>query len=377
MSSSDQNARLDRLTAFLDQDPTNRHLLADAATAALEARKPQLVEEFLGRYEAQEPLTPPLLNLRSLAALAEGRFEDARASLLPLLAESPDDPALRFNLAWASAMTGDWQSVVDQIDEPTVLSTPRAAALKVQALHHLGALDEALEWGREWAARLPEDHELFSALSVAAFDSEQTDLAAEYAVRAGSSHEGLSTLGMLALADQKVEESLAQFEAALVANPQSARALLGKGLAQMITGKSAEAAEAIDRGAEVFGDHLGTWITAGWAHFSNGDMVAARNRFERALALDDTFAETHGALAVMDIASGDLDSANRRADIAQRLDRECLSAALARSLLLTAAGRPEAAERIRQIALNQPVGPGGQTIAEAMVRFGMGAPTRP
>jgi tetratricopeptide (TPR) repeat protein len=371
MTVTDPSARLDRLTSFLAQDPANRSLLADAAAAALAARRPQLVEGLLERYEALEPLSPGLVNLRALAALAEGRFDQAAATLRSLSDGAPTDPTLRFNLAWASAMTGDWGTVSEAIDEETVLAAPRAAALKVQALHHLGALEEALAWGAAWAQRLPEDRDLFSALSVVALDDEQAELAADYAHRAGPSHEGLSTLGMLALADQRVEESIAQFDAALTANPQSARALLGKGLTQLLTGQSAEAAEAIDRGAEAFGDHLGTWVTAGWAHFSNGNIDAARDRFEQALALDDNFAETHGALAVMDIVEGHVESAKRRTNVALGLDRHCLSAALARSLLLAGEGRADAAERVRQIALGQPVGPGGQTIAQAMIRLGM------
>ena len=57
-------AKLDRLTGFLAQDPQNSGLLAEAAGAALDARRPDLVEGFLGRYEIVEPL-PTALSRRA------------------------------------------------------------------------------------------------------------------------------------------------------------------------------------------------------------------------------------------------------------------------------------------------------------------------
>ena len=105
---------------------------------------------------------------------------------------------------------------------------------------------------------------------------------------------------------------------------------------------------------------------------TNGDIKTARARFEEALRIDDTFAESHGALAVLDICAGDLEDAKRRVGVALRLDRDCLSAALAKSLLMMSAGRERSADKIRETALNMPVGPNGRTIAEALARYGSG-----
>jgi tetratricopeptide (TPR) repeat protein len=370
------NGRLSRLLRFLEVDPLNVALANDTASAALDARRPDVARGVLERFEAQAALPPSLLNVKALAALAEERFADAAETLEALQTTNPEDPALRFNLAWARTMTGAHQAAADLIGTDVVAASPRAAALKVQALHHLGDLGAALAWGAECLEALPDDRDLLAALAVVALDADQPELARAYAERAGPTHEGFSNLGMLALNDEYVDDSAALFDKALEANPNSARGLLGKGLTQMLAGENAEAAAALDRSAEVFGDHLGTWVTAGWAHYAAGDLATARARFETALALDDTFAETHGALAVMDIMAGDLDSARRRADVALRLDRECLSAALARSLLLTAEGKAEAGERVRRIAMNLPVGPDGKTISQAMATLGARIPPR-
>jgi Flp pilus assembly protein TadD len=116
--------------------------------------------------------------------------------------------------------------------------------------------------------------------------------------------------------------------------------------------------------AAFYGEHLGSWIAAGWAYFTIGDLSRARQRFETALAIDGEFAEAQGALAVLDILAGRLDEARRGTRTALRLDRNGFAGRLARSLLLEAGGDTEAAERLRNTALNTRVGPSGQTIAQ-------------
>ncbi|MDO8380136.1 lipopolysaccharide assembly protein LapB [Phenylobacterium sp.] len=358
--------KLPRLLGFLERDPGNLQLLADAAATALDEGQPAKAIDLLDRYAATTPLPPELLNLSGVAALQEGRFGEAAKAFEDLLAQGHDDPGLRFNLAWAKAMLLDWARTADLIDDATVAAAPRAAALKVEALCHLGKLEEALAWGGQIAAQRPGDQALMGALAVAAMDAEQTDLARAYALKAGTTHEGLSTLGMLMLDQDDADEALVTFDRALAVYPHSARALLGKGLALLSKGDPRAAAGQLDEGAKIFGDHLGSWIASGWAHFASGDQVTARSRFETALALDDTFAESHGGLAVLDVIENDLESARRRTDIALRLDRVCFSGALARSMLLEHDGDPATAERIRQKAMNAPIGAAGRTLAQAM-----------
>jgi Tfp pilus assembly protein PilF len=122
----------------------------------------------------------------------------------------------------------------------------------------------------------------------------------------------------------------------------------------------------------MFEDHLGSWIAAGWAYFVQHDLATARARFEHALGLDDTFAETHGSLAVIDVIEGQIDSARRRAEVALRLDRKCASAALANMLIASAAGDKEKARRIFELAVTMPIDPNGRTIAQALARRGLG-----
>lgn len=363
---SNDVSRFRRLMGFLDSDRDNLALIADAAAAAADEGEAIAASELIARYAALEPLPPALLNLGGVVAMQEKRFGDAAAAFAALREAGEDAPVIRFNLAWALAMAKDYEAALALLDDEVVAAGPRAAALKVQLLHQFERLDEALECGKALAEIYPDDRSLMGALASAALDAEQVDLARLYASRAGTNHDGLATTGLLLLDENRIDESAALFERILAADAANPRALLGAGLGQLARGDAAAAASRLDAAAARFGDHLGSWVAAGWAHYIKGDLATSRARFETALALDDNFAETHGALAVLDLAEGKPDSARRRADVALRLDRNCFAAALAGSMILESEGKTKAARKVRDAALNFPIGPSGRTIARSL-----------
>ena len=359
-------SRLRSLQAFLEHDPGNLKLIADTAAAAIEADEPVEAERLIARYARLSELPPELLNLQGVAALAQDRYEDAAPIFERLLHDAPGDTALRFNLAWCKAAAADYGGAEGLLDEATTSAISAAATLKVQCLHHLGRADDALRIGEPLAARYPLNSELLGKLALAAFDVEDPVTAERLALAAGAQHDALAALGTLRLGADRVSEASAMFDEALSLYPEDARALLGKGLV-LLTDNQPEAAVArLDQAAKLFGRHLGSWVASGWTYFALGDRRTSRARFETALSIDDTFAETHGGLAVLDVVEGDLESAQRRVTIALRLDRRCFGAALASSLLLAGRGETAAAQRVRDLALNSAVAPGGRTLAQAI-----------
>ena len=111
----------------------------------------------------------------------------------------------------------------------------------------------------------------------------------------------------------------------------------------------------METGAEIFGDHLGSWVGAGWAWYVAGNLTEARRCFEGALAMDDSFAETHGGLAVLAMAEGRREDAARHAEVARRLAKgdvgSSLGAALAEAMRLTEEGQEDAAKALVQRVL--------------------------
>jgi tetratricopeptide (TPR) repeat protein len=361
-------SRLARLLGFLESDPRNLRLIADAASAAFDEQSFAQAYELLARYAALEPLPPELLNLKGLVALAEGKFAEAASAFAGLRAEA-DNPVLRFNLAWAKANMGAYREAIGLLDDEALAAAPRAPALKIHAMHHLMLYGEALAEGERLAKRYPGDEALMGALATLALDAERADLALVYGRQATGNTEGQAALGFLALGENKDRDALALFDRAIAAQPGNPRAWVGKGLGLLASGNAKDGVDAIDRGAELFHDHLGSWIASGWAHFVNGQNDKARASFERAMAIDPNFSECHGGLAVLDVIAGDFEKAKRESEIALRLDRNSLGGALSASMLLDKSGNAKAAQRVRDIAFSAPIGPNGQTLAQALLAF--------
>lgn len=366
----DNDGRLARLLEYLKADPDNPNLLADAAQAAIDAGDldgaTQLDEHllaivpdsFAGRY------------LGSVIAMRRSDFGTAANALERLIGES-NQPSIRFNLAWSKAMLGGKGAALELLDDRTTAEIAGAAMLKLQLLHEAGALDEAMESGRAALERHPDDAGLLAAMATLALDLEDAELARNCALRAGDHPEALAASGMLDLQDGLIETAHTMFERSLATRAHNPRAWIGRGLAGLLRQDNAQAAMDLDRGAQQFGSHIGSWIAAGWGHFIAGDPAAAEERFARALAIDPTFAESHGSLAVVDVTLGRTQEGRRKVAVALRLDRECFSAALAQVLL--SSGDPAKAQEIIQRAMSTPLNDDGMTIAGYMA--GLSRPT--
>jgi tetratricopeptide (TPR) repeat protein len=362
--------RFARLSGFLESDPGNLQLIADAADAAFSEEDFDGAQAMLDRHAAIAPLPAQLQHLAGLVAMRRLDWCTAAERFEALAAEGADAPPVRFNLAWSLAMAKRFAEALPWLDETTSAALPQAAQLEVQLLHELGEFDRAEERARALVLLFPDHRGLNAAVSTLALDVEDPGLALETARRAGDHPDALTTLGTLALGEDEPAAAEQLFDAALARNPASPRALVGRGLTRLLTGDKLEAAREIERGAQIFGDHLGSWIAAGWAYVVAGDLASAKARFEHALALDDTFAESQGSVAVIEVLEGRIEEARRRVIVARRLDPNCFSAAFAAVLLAAGADDSEKARRIFETALNTPVDGSGRTVAQSLARLG-------
>jgi tetratricopeptide (TPR) repeat protein len=366
-------ARHDGLERLLKLDPDNLALLADAAEAALQEGKLDHCDAHLKACEAGVGARDPRVqNVRGLLALRQENYERA-AECFGAALKATDDPGLRFNHAWSKAMLGRFEEAADSLDDRAALAAPMGPMLKVRALHHLGRLEEAIETGLRLRGVRGDDRELAGAISVVALDADQVELARTMAMEGGEAPDALSTRGVLALDQGDAEGSLAAFDHILARHPNNPRALAGKGLC-VLARDAKQAAQLLDRAAEIFVSHSGTWVAAGWAHFVANDFSTSRARFEKAVSLDPTFSEGHGGLAVLDVVTDDLKAARKRAETAIRLDRQSFGGALVNVMLLDRAGKHKEAQRIRDMAFAVPIGADGTTLVQAMAKFGLRGP---
>lgn len=358
------------LADLLGQDPDNLALLADTAEAAFAEERFDVAQDLIERRSRLAPLAPQEQHLAGLIAMRQLDWPRAAAIYDALLASGADAPPVRFNLAWSLAMAKRFEDALDAIDDTTSMALPQAAQLEVQLLHQLGAFDRAIDRARLLIEVHPDHRGLNAIVSTLAIDIEDSALASHTAQKAGDHPDALVTLGTLALGEDDPETATRLFEAALARAPEAPRAWIGRGLTRLLGGDKQEAARDLDKGAEMFGTHLGSWIAAGWAYALAGDRTTARARFEKALAIDDRFGEAHGSLAVIELLDGQVEEAKRRTEVALRLDREGFSAALASVLLAAGEGKTDRATRIFETALHTPIGANGKTLAQALARLG-------
>lgn len=366
------SSRLATLLGFQASDPGNLSLLSEAAEVALSEDQVAIAADLLGQYAEIAALPDREKNLAGLTALRSGKFGAAADLFGELARNHPQNPALQFNLAWSLAMTGRLADAIEKLDDKTVTELPQAAALRVQLLHDMGEFEAASALAEEAAKRYPDHPGLLAATSVLALDMDNVALARATAEKAGQHPDALSTLGILSLADDDRAAARGYFNGALSRNEGSARAQIGLGLVQLAEGDTENALIRLQRGAEIFKEHVGSWIATGWAYVLLNRLAEAEACFTRACDLDHNFAESHGSLAVLKFLAGQHEEATRLAAIARKLDSRAWTSALAQALSQTAAGNEEAARAIIARAMNAPITQDGRTLAQVMARMATG-----
>ncbi len=148
------------------------------------------------------------MNLRGLSALSQGRCDEAREVFSSLHADYPTEPFLAYNLAYANALLGLYEPALALLDDSVLSGQPNAIGLKMQCLHHLGRLEEAIELGKQHCDDPNVGSSVSGMLATLLFDADEGEQAQAYALRAPDSPGGMTVLGLLALEqDDRAEAS--------------------------------------------------------------------------------------------------------------------------------------------------------------------------
>lgn len=368
-------SRVTHLEQFADKDPSNPILLCDLLDELLTEGR---VDDAWARLRNASP---------DLRALAGVRFREARCAMMrqdlagavmilhSLLQESPDAaPAIRHDLAYAQLGLGlldeAWQTLA-----PVHVAGDDGVAialLKARILHRQSRYDAALETLApvSTGSRMAEVHGLRALLLLDLGEAARASSEAAKALDADpEQHEAGLVAGTVALWARDVESSMATFQKVLAHHPDSGRALLGLGENLMLQGDIPAARSVLDRASVVMADHIGTWHALAWCQLLEGDLAGAKHDFDQAFALDRTFGETHGGLALVHALRGERKEAEESIKRATRLDPAGLSAKYARSVLLLDEGRPDEARRIVDDLLARPAGHAMQVSMEFIYKL--------
>lgn len=340
-----RDPRLRTLLSYHAADPGNAQLALDIADQALAVGEPAIVTSLF--HGSLDGLGDAQLDRLGHAHLELEQAEDATRAFETLMARGVDHPTVIANLAFAHLQMGATAEALSLLSDDVVSSDARAARIKVAALHDSGQLDEA----RAIAGQAMEDHPgdvpLHAAIAVLAVDLDDRALALRAAQQAGDHPDAITTLRTLALEKQDFAEATALFDRVLAQHDEAPRALLGRGLARMLAQDARGAAADLDHAARLFDDHSGSWTGAGWAHLMAGDLEAARQRFERALAsaLGDE-PDAAAALSVVDALEGRVSEAKARIAALRQGGQEDDALAAAEALIDAAVGDPAAARAL-------------------------------
>ena len=366
-------ARLQRYCEFLKGAPANPSLALEVAE--LHARLGELAqaESVLATALANRPADARLRSQLATTHIAANRPDKAIELLRSLLASGEQSPVLRYNLAYALLLARRPEEARDQLraaaDHPE--APPGTRLLLARALHHCGDLEGAEEQIAAYLKGRPEDAEALGVAALIHLDASRPDrarAAAENALGQNAGNlEALVTLGSLALEGEDPAAANDYFSRATERHPSSGRAWSGMGLTTMLALDLDRALENLKQAVRYMPDHIGTWHSLAWCQILKRDFAGAQESFDRAMALDRTFSETHGGLAVLHILQGRPDAAEPEIKRALRLDPKCFSGRFAQSLLLQKSD-PEQAQAIVQEIMSSSVIEGGEKLQDVLQR---------
>lgn len=382
-------SRLARLDRYLQEDPANAQLLADAFETALAGGQHDRALEYIASAD-RHALDPAQWTFRRARLCIAGRQLGQAAELLEQLrASAGDQPVLAHDLGYVRLLQGDPAGCRDVL-RPW-LRAPGAAdaaargdgidgALQVlwlRATHRLGELEEAWGFARELEAAGRLQPAARGVASLVAVDRGDFQAARAWSGRAlaegGDQPEALVASATVALALGDPHAAGGLLQRALARHPEDGRTWSALGFASLQARDLPTAQGHLERAVRLLPEHVGTWHALGWARLLQGDCAAALQAFQQALSLDRNFAETHGALGLVLALQGEQAQARRHLELADRLDRDNVTGRYARALL---AGDATSAAQLDALARHLLDRPGffGGSLSDALPRDPAAAP---
>lgn len=363
--SNEPSVRLARLKAYVQQDPINVRLLAEASEAALACGQPEQAESWLAAAEGLEPGSAEWPFRRAQLCIARRDLDGAMSLLEQLRSRCGEHPGLMHDLAYVHLLRGDpaasrsllqaWAQCDFDV-EGLQQHAGMLQALWLRACHQLGALEEAWDAIERWCAAGRLDVRAAGVAALLALDQGEADHAralAEQAMAADAMNpEALVTLGSLALFEGRTADARASLLQALQRNRGDGRTRSALGFASLLEQDFPAAREHLEAAVLALPGHAQSWQALGWARLALQDRGGALAAFETALQLDEDAADSHAALGLAQVMVGMAAAAAPRLESAEWLDPEQGVAQLARALLQGAL-RPDELQALVQRLLAQ------------------------
>lgn len=340
---SSATIRLQRLESYLQQDPANPALLADACDAAVTAGQHDRALAHIATAERLGLDPAEWTFRRARVRIAQKDLDQAHALLRDLVAAS-DHPVLSHDLAHVNFLRGDYAAARELVQawfgahervEPEQLEALQI--LWLRATHRLHLLQEAWEWLQKEDAAGRLQPRAMGPASLIAIDSSRFPAALDWsdaALRVDPGQvEALTARAYVAMAQRQPALASSLLEQALRSNPEDGRAWSALGYASLQMQNLPRARSQLERAVELVPDHVGTWHALGWTRLLQQDIPGALDAFRQALERDRNFAESHGAVGLVLALAGDPVQAEHHLEIAHRLDPLQVTGRYARAVM--------------------------------------------
>ncbi|MEJ8837145.1 tetratricopeptide repeat protein [Ramlibacter sp. AN1133] len=356
--------RLQRLVAYLEQDPANATLLAEACDAAIACGRHEQAEAFICEAERLQLDAAQWMFRRARIAIARRELSRAADLLESVGSVAGDHPVLAHDLGYVHLLQDNAQACRDIVQpwlEASLGDAPEQRGalqlLWLRAMHRLQELDEAMAWAKAQAAAGTLQPKAAGAASLIALDLEEFAEAREWADAALAAEpeqvEALVARGSVALAMGEPAKAGQLLQQALARNPEDGRTWSALGMASLQAQHLPQAQAQLEQAVRTMPAHVGTWHALGWARLLQGDRAGALEAFRAALEIDRNFAETHGALGLVLGLAGQGAESTFHLDVADRLDAANVTGRYARALLAGEVRDREALARLARRLLDR------------------------
>jgi tetratricopeptide (TPR) repeat protein len=344
-------SRLSRLINYLATDPSNIRLRRDVLREACRLNAWDVLRRVVDEGLAGTPSEASLLAWQGFSNLQLKQYGQAETALTQALAQGLEPAEIRYNLALAQFLQKNYVAALSHLSAPLLpFELPSALLLRARCQHALANPKEAIDSIQAYLKSEPEDAEANGLLALLLYESNlhhQATIKMHIALKADpTQREALVMQATMQLDAQDFETAKKTFAEVVRLHPDCGRGWLGLALVDMVNMDLPAAASHVQMASRHMPEHIGTWHVRAWIHLLLGDVDTAERAFHAALAIDRTFAESHGGVAVIEAIRGQADQARMSIKRALRLDPHCLAARYAEHLLLKRDGRDQDADTV-------------------------------
>jgi tetratricopeptide (TPR) repeat protein len=348
---------LDQLERYLEIDPGNDTLRVAAFETALGGGQLDRAKAHLDMV-FRDQAASPAWGLRRAHWLIASRDWTAARAQLQALRRLPDAPPSLIECAFhdealIALLTGEFDRGIELL-EPLAAGPacpPALQALWLRLLHRVNRLDEAFAAAKLWNAQAAMTPEAKGVASLVALDSGDLLVSKRWSDAAlaqlPKTLEAIVARASVSMGEQDPQRAARLLVPAAQQHPNDGRVRSAMAFTLLLQGQLEDAGREFLAAVALMPSHVGTWHGLGWCELLQRRYAAALDAFEKALALDRNFAETHGGLAVVHARMGQRNAAMQAIDRAARLNRHGFAAQYAQAVL---DGKADDADAMRALA---------------------------